>query len=123
MDVKLINAQLSKIIQLGGFIGNNKDKVDRKAVIKVAVNLAKNIFQQLATRETLSVFDNFEKNAWKWSGARPVRSGKKFALLIWHKDMDQTIRIKRFSSMNLWCYWNSKTWNKKTKKWIVLVVW
>ena len=45
MDVKLINAQLSKIIQLGGFIGNNKDKVDRKAVIKVAVNLAKNIFQ------------------------------------------------------------------------------
>ena len=63
MDVKLINAQLSKIIQLGGFIGNNKDKVDRKAVIKVAVNLAKNIFQQLATRETFSVFDNFEKNA------------------------------------------------------------
>ena len=63
MDVKLINAQLSKIIQLGGFLGNNMDKFDKKTVIIVAVNLAKNIFQQLATRATLSVFDNFEKNS------------------------------------------------------------
>ena len=59
--VKLGKAQLTKIIQLGGFLGNMIGKLFKEALTRFAVPLAKDILSQLAAKATLLVIKNFEK--------------------------------------------------------------
>ena len=61
MDIKLIEAHLSKIIQSGGLLGNMIGKLGKEALTKFAVPLAKNILPLLATMATSSVKDNVKK--------------------------------------------------------------
>ena len=64
-DIKISKAQLSKIIQSGGFLGNKVGNVigslDKKAVIDLAVPLGKDVLPKLATKVTLFILINFKE--------------------------------------------------------------
>ena len=60
-DIKLSKAQLSKIIQLGGFLGNMMGNLSKKAVTDLVVPLAKDVLPKVATKVTLSILDKLEK--------------------------------------------------------------
>ena len=65
MDIKLSKAQFSKIIQLGGFLlrtlGHAIGNVGKKALLDLAVALAKDILPNVATKATSSVLDKFKE--------------------------------------------------------------
>ena len=92
-DIKLSKAQLSKLIQSGRFLrktlGNVIGNLGKKALIELAVPLAKNGLSKLVTKAT-SVLDKFER---KISGKGAVRAGKGFTLFISNKDMVDIINI------------------------------
>ena len=94
MDVKLNQAQLSKIIQSGRFLGKTLGNVlgnfRKKALIDLAVLLAKNVLPKLATIAALSAIDKFER---KKSQRGAVRAGKGFTLFISNKNVDDIIKI------------------------------
>ena len=73
-DIKFSKAQLSKIIQLGGFLGKS---------LWLKIFLSK-----LATKATSSVLDKFER---KRSGKDVVRTRKGFSLFISNEDMDDIV--------------------------------
>ena len=124
-DIKINKAQLSKIIQSGGFLGNMIAKLGKEALMKSAVPLAKYILPQIATRATSSVIDDFER---KMLGsrfeARAVRAGKGFTLFISNDDMDNIIRIiKSLENSSLLIDGVNETMKhkiKKTRRWIYL---
>ena len=58
--IKLTKAQLSKIIQLGEFHGKTLSNLGKKLLLDLAV-LLDNVLHKLATTETLSVLDKFER--------------------------------------------------------------
>ena len=60
-DVRLCKAQISKIIQLGRFLGKTLGKLGKKVLLGLAVPLAKDVLPKLATKATSSVLDKFEK--------------------------------------------------------------
>ena len=62
--LKHSKAQLTKIIQLGGFLDNMMSKLGRKALIVPAVPLAKYFLPKLASKTTFFVLDNVEKTKW-----------------------------------------------------------
>ena len=94
MHVKLSKAQLSKIIQLGWFLGktlsNMMSNLGKKALLDLAVYLAKDVLLELATKATSSVLDKFER---KRSGWGAVRAWKGFTLFISNEDMSNIIKI------------------------------
>ena len=83
-----------------------------------AVPLAEDVLCKLATKAGSSAIVKLER---KISGIRAARAEKEFTLLISNKNMND-IKIlkviKKFRYINWWCYWNSKTWSKKTRRWI-----
>ena len=94
-DIKFSQAQLSKIIQSGGFfgktIGNIISNLCKKALIYLVVPLAENVLPKLATKaKTSPAIDKFER---KISGRGAVRAGKGFTLFISNEDMDDIIKI------------------------------
>ena len=63
-DIKLSKAQISEIIQSGGFLGSLLSKV-AGSLMKVAVPLAKNILAPLRTTAAASAIDaDIQKNTW-----------------------------------------------------------
>ena len=66
-DIKLSKAQISKIIQSGGFLGSLLSKLVGP-LMKVAVSLGKNILAPLGITATTSVIDAGiqNKNTWVW---------------------------------------------------------
>ena len=60
-DIRLRKAQISKIIQSGGFLGKTLGKLGKKVLLDLAVCLAKDVLPKLATKATSSVLDKFEK--------------------------------------------------------------
>ena len=80
-DIKLNKNQLPKIIQMGGFLGKTLGKmmsnIGKKALIDLAVPLAKDVLPNLATETTSSVLDKFER---KISVKGEVRAEKGFTL-------------------------------------------
>ena len=50
-DIKLSKAQLSKIIQAGGFLGNMIDNLCKKPLQNVFVPLAKDVLSKLQTKK------------------------------------------------------------------------
>ena len=87
-DIKLSKAQLSKIIQLGGFQAKTLGNVIGNLDEKVLIDLAKDALPKLATKATSSLLDNFERNT---SGKGAVRARKGFTLFILNEDIDDII--------------------------------
>ena len=56
------------------------------------------------------------------NGKGSVRGGKGFTLLILNEDIDDVIKIVKSledsGGINWWSYWSSKTWNKKSRRWV-----
>ena len=65
MDIKDSKSQLSKIIQLHGFLckalGNIMSNLDKKALSDIAVSLVKDVLPKLETKTSSSVLDKFEE--------------------------------------------------------------
>ena len=66
-DLKLSKAQISKIIQSGGFLGSLLSKL-AGPLMKVAIRLAKNVLAPLGITAGASAIDAGikKKNAWFW---------------------------------------------------------
>ena len=60
-DIKLSKAQLSKTTQLGAFPGNMMRNLSKKAIIDLAILLAKDVWPKLASKVTSSILDKLEK--------------------------------------------------------------
>ena len=66
-DLKLSKAQISKIIQSGGFLGSLLSKL-AGLLMKVAIPLAKNILAPLGATATASAIDaGIKKYTWVWN--------------------------------------------------------
>ena len=66
-DLKLSKAQISKIIQSGGFLGSLLSKL-AGPLIKVAIPLAKNVLAPLGITAAASAIDaGIQKNTWFWN--------------------------------------------------------
>ena len=67
-DIKLSKTQLSKMIQLGGFLGKLLGKL-AGPLMKVAMPLAKNVLSPLGLSAAMSAIDGSikKKDAWFWS--------------------------------------------------------
>ena len=67
-DIKLSKAQITKIIQSGGFLGSLLSKL-AGPLMKVAVPLAKNILAPLGIKAAASAVDAGikKKNTWIWN--------------------------------------------------------
>ena len=89
-DIKLSKAQLSKIIQSGGFLGALLGKL-AGPLMKVGVPLAKNVLAPLSTMSSASTIDGATQR--KMCGKGAVRAEKGITLVISNEDMDDTIRI------------------------------
>ena len=57
-----------------------------------------------------------KRNSGKWN--RGWRQRKRFSLFNLNEDMNDIIKVIRFRCITWWYYWNSKTWNKKRRRWI-----
>ena len=65
-DLKLSKAQISKIIQSGGFLGSLLSKL-AGPLMKIAVPLAKNVLAPLVITAAASAIDaGIQKNTWFW---------------------------------------------------------
>ena len=65
-DLKLSKAQISKIIQSGGFLGSLLSKL-AGPLMKIAVPLAKNVLAPLGITAAASAIDaGMQKNTWFW---------------------------------------------------------
>ena len=74
-DLKLSKAQISKIIQSGGFLGSLLSKLARP-LMKVVISLAKNVLTPLGITAAVSAIDEGiqkkkkkkkKKNTWFWN--------------------------------------------------------
>ena len=64
-DSKLSKAQISKIIQSGGFLGSLLSKLAGR-LMKIAVPLAKNVLARLGITAASSAIDAGIKKKWFW---------------------------------------------------------
>ena len=66
-DLKLSEAQISKIIQSGGFLGSLLSKL-AIPLMKVAIPLARNVLATLGITAAASAIDaGIQKNTWLWN--------------------------------------------------------
>ena len=89
--IKLSKAQLSKLIQSGGFLCNMMGNLGKKTLTDLAVPLAIDVLPKLATKATLSISDKFER---KVSGQGAVRAGERFTLFILNEDMNDILKLQ-----------------------------
>ena len=66
-DLKFFKAQISKVIQSGGFLETLLSKL-AGPLMKVAIPLAKNVLAPLGITAAASAIDaGFQKNTWIWN--------------------------------------------------------
>ena len=66
-DLKLSEAQISKLIQSGGFLGSLLSKL-AIPLMKVAIPLARNVLATLGITAAASTIDaGIQKNTWLWN--------------------------------------------------------
>ena len=94
-DIKFSKSQISKIIQPHGSFVSWLSNLWKKAIANIAILLARDTLLGLVSNLTSNAKNKFEPNI---SGKGTVRAGE------------------RFGCINRWSYWNSKTWNKKTRR-------
>ena len=78
-DIKLIKAQISKIIQLGGSFGSWLGNLGKKALKNIAIPLARANLLRIVSILTSNAINKFGR---KTSGKRDVRAGKGFTSFI-----------------------------------------
>ena len=93
MNLKLSKAQMSKIVEsvkcLGKTLDNIMGTVGKKALLDLAVPLAKDFLSKLATKATSYLLDRFKR---KISGKGAIISGKRFTLFISNENMDDSTK-------------------------------
>ena len=123
-DIKLSKAQVSKIIQSGESFSSWLDNLGKKAPANFAIPWARENLRGLVSNLTANAIKSLEK---KISGKGVVGTGKGFTLFIFNEDTNDIIEIiKSLEDFRVsledyllrWCYWNSKAWNKITRRWI-----
>ena len=85
-DIKLSKAQISKIIQYGGFLGSLLSKI-AGPLMKVAVPMAKNILAPLGITAAASVVDGAIQ--------RKIHDSGTTTLIISDEEMNGILRITR----------------------------
>ena len=73
-DIKLSKAQLSKIIQIGGFFRNMLDNLGKKVITNLAITLARDSLPGLVRNLASNAVNKFER---KISEKRSYESRKK----------------------------------------------
>ena len=107
-DLKLSKAQISKIIQSGGFVGSLLSKLSGP-LMKVALPLAKNILAPLGTTEAASAIDPGIQKKIHGSGTA--------ALIISNKEMDDIMKIvQALEDSNILLKRVTKTIKNETKE-------
>ena len=89
-DVKLIKAQISKIVQSGGSFGSWLGNLSKKALTNVAIPVSKYNLPGLIINLASNAIDKIE---WKISGKGAVRAGKEFTLFISNEDINDITKI------------------------------
>ena len=89
-DIKLSKAQISKIIQSGGSFGSWLGNLGKKALINIAIPLARDNLPGLVSNSTSNAINKFER---KINGKGTVRAEKEFTLFILKEDMNDVIKI------------------------------
>ena len=87
-DVKLSQAQISKIIQSGGSFGSSLGNLGKKALTNTANPLARDKLPELANNSNAII-----KFARKISCKGAFRAGKGFTVFISNEDMNDIIKI------------------------------
>ena len=107
-DIKLSKAQISKIIQSGGFLGSLLSKI-AATLMKVAVPFAKNILGPLGITAAASAIDGAIQKKIHGSGAT--------ALIIPNGEMNDKIKIvQALEDSNILLKGVTKTIKNETKK-------
>ena len=89
-DIKLNKAQISKITQSGGSFGSWLGNLGKKALMNIAIPLARGNLPVLVSNLTSSAINKFDR---KISGKGAVRAGKGFTLFISNEDINDIIKI------------------------------
>ena len=89
-DIKLSKAQISKIIQSGGYFGSWLGNLGKKALANIAIPLARDNLPGVVSNLTSNSINKFER---KISGRGAVRAGKGFTLFISNEDLNDVIKI------------------------------
>ena len=89
-DIKFSKAQLSKMIQSGGFLRNMLVNLGKKVITDLAIPLARDNLLGLVSNITSNELNKFER---KISGKGSVRAGKGLTLFISNEDMNDIIKI------------------------------
>ena len=94
MDIKLSQAQISKIIQSGGLLGFCLGKLGKKVVTDFSIAFAKNnlsgLVRNLASNAASNAINTFERRI-RGKGALIAWTGYTFCIL--NEDVDDTIKI------------------------------
>ena len=106
--MKLSNAQISKIISSGGFLGKTLGNLGKKALLDFVVPLTKDVLLKLANKATSSVLDKFER---KIAGQGAFRAGRGFPLSVSNK-----VESREQSGLLVGAGETVKHEEKKTKK-------
>ena len=89
-DIKLSNAQISKIIQSGRFFGSWLGNLRKKGLTNIAIPLGRDNWSGLVSNVTSNSINKLER---KISGKGAVRAGKGFTLFISNEGMNDIIKI------------------------------
>ena len=107
-DIKLSKAQISKIIQSGGFLSSLLSKV-AVPLMKVAVSLAKNILATLGITAAASAIDGAIQKKIHGSGTK--------TLIISNEEMNDTMKIvQTLENSNILLKGVTKTIKSETKR-------
>ena len=124
-DIRLSKAQLSKTTQLGAFPGNMMCNLSKKAIIDLAILLAKDVWPELASKVTSSILDKLEKKV-KWERSSRNRNRIHF---IHCKDIDDVTKIVKLlenAGCGFYidqCYnWKRSHESRKTTRWISVII-
>ena len=89
-DIKFGTAQISKIIQSGGYFVSWLGNLGKKALTNIAIPLARDNLPGLVSNLTSNVINKFER---KISGKGAVRAGKGFTLFISYEGINDVIKL------------------------------
>ena len=89
-DIKFSKAQLSKMIQSGGFLRNMLVNLGEKVITDLAIPLTRDDLLGPVSNITSNEINKFKR---KINGKGSVRAGKGFILFISNEDMNDIIKI------------------------------
>ena len=89
-DIKLSEAQISKLIQSGGFFGSWLGNVGKISLTNIAIPLGRDNLPGLVSNLTSNAINKFAR---KLNGKGAVREGKRFTLFVLNEDVNDIIKI------------------------------